>query len=85
MSAAELLQIISLLFGLWLTYRGFRVTFSKEYYMRKIEGYKGANVDKEYDKLSKFHRQYVRYRWGLGGLGGGIVLLVYFVWVTFFS
>ena len=78
-------QILCLLFGPWLTYSGFRMVFNKRYYMRVKEGYLGEDIDTEYAKLSTFHRQYRRYKWGLQALGGGVILLILLIWTTFFA
>lgn len=79
-----LLQILCLLFGPWLTYHGFRIVSSKKYYMRMMEGYIGEDIETEYNKLSKFHRIYARYRWGGGALAAGIFALAGFIWLMFF-
>ena len=80
-----LVQIMSLVGGLLLTYLGFRLTFSKKTYMRLTEGYIKDDFESQYRKLSLHHRLLRRYQSGLGGLCTGIMLLAFFIWLTFFQ
>jgi hypothetical protein len=78
-----LLQIICLAGGLLLTYLGSRMVFSKKYYMRVKEGYLKEDFETAYNKLSINHLLYSRYRWGVGALTMGIILLSFPTWITF--
>jgi hypothetical protein len=78
-------QIMLLIGGLLLTCLGASTTFSKKFYMRLTEQYRGDDVEAAYDKLSRNHRLYFRYRFGVGGLCFGIMLLVVYFWMTFFN